>query len=156
MTLLALFQVPWVGPHGTYPETAQLSSDVRLQSGLGLTKNILVVDDEEEILALIANALSPSYGVLTALDGNSCLQIARSVLPDLIILDVRMPGPSGYEICWALKSQELTSNIKILIITGYGGEADSTLARELGADGYLKKPFSMSNLREEIARLLEG
>ena len=119
--MLALSQVPLVGPHGTYPDTTQFSSDVALQSGLGLTKNILIVDDEEEILALIANALSPSYGVLTAQDGNSCLQIARSVLPDLIILDVRMPGPSGYEICWALKSQDLTSNIKILIITGYGG-----------------------------------
>ena len=129
---------------------------MRFRGGLGPAKNILVVDDEEEILNLLVNALSPSYGVLTAEDGNSCLSIAQSVLPDLIILDVRMPGPNGYEICWSLKRDDLTSKIKILIITGYGGDPDPGLARELRADGYLKKPFSMSRLREEVARLLEG
>ena len=123
---------------------------------MGLEKTLLIVDDEEEILNLIASALSPSYGVLTAQDGNSCLQIAQSVLPDLIILDVRMPGPNGYEICWTLKRGNLTSKIKILIISGYGGDSDSGLARELGADGYLQKPFSISHLQEEVARLLEG
>ena len=79
----------------------------------------------------------------------------KTFIPDLIILDVLLPGSNGYEICWTLKRRDLTSDIKIIIITGYGGE-ESVVARELGADGYLRKPFALSRLREEISRLLGG
>ena len=130
-----------------------------LQSGgLGRRKTILVVDDEEEILALFGEVLGedPRYEVLTAHDGNRGLILAQSQLPDLMILDVRMPGPSGYEICANLKRETRTSAIKVLICSGHCGPSDIELARELGADGFLEKPFTLGHLREAVAIVLEG
>ena len=67
-----------------------------------------------------------------------------------------MPGPTGFEVCLALKQGPRTSNVKILIVSGYGGDSDVGLAKELGADGYIKKPFSLIHLRQEVERILAG
>ncbi len=121
-------------------------------------KRILVVDDDEEFLLLVEDGLGvdPNYQVVTAQDGQSALLAAQSEAPDLIILDLRMPGLTGFEVCVALKQDPRTSSIKILIVSGYGGESDGNLAKELGANGYLKKPFPLTQLHQEVKRLLSG
>ena len=121
-------------------------------------KRILVVDDDEEFLLLVKDGLDvdPNYQVVTAQDGQSALLAAQSEAPDLIILDLRMPGLTGFEVCVALKQDPRTSSIKILIVSGYGGESDGNLAKELGANGYLKKPFPLTQLHQEVKRLLSG
>ena len=121
-------------------------------------KRILVVDDDEEFLLLVKDGLDvdPNYQVVTAQDGQSALLAAQSEAPDLIILDLRMPGLTGFEVCVALKQDPRTSSIKILIVSGYGGESDGNLAKELGANGYLKKPFPLIQLHQEVKRLLSG
>ena len=121
-------------------------------------KRILVVDDDKEFLLLVEDGLGidPNYQVVTAQDGETALLAAQSEVPDLIILDLRMPGLTGFEVCVALKQDPRTSSIKILVVSGYGGETDGNLAKELGANGYLKKPFPLTQLHQEVKRLLSG
>ena len=121
-------------------------------------KRILVVDDDEDFLVLLEEGLGmdPRYEVRTVQDGGTALIAAQQEVPDLAIVDIRMPGPTGFEVCLALRQDPRTSNIKILIVSGYGGGPDMDLAKELGADAYIKKPFSLIHLRQEVERLLAG
>ena len=115
-------------------------------------KKILVIDDDEDFLVVLEDGLrmDPRYDVLTVQDGYAALLAVQRELPDLVILDIRMPGPTGFEVCLALRQDPRTSRIKILIMSGYGGDSDVILAKELRADGYIRKPFSLNLLRREV------
>ncbi|HBV98971.1 MAG: transcriptional regulator [Peptococcaceae bacterium BICA1-7] len=112
---------------------------------------ILVVDDELNILELIRyNLEKDGFIVLTASDGNTALEMAKREKPDLILLDVMLPGVDGLSACRLLRQNEDTRKIPIIMISARGEELDKVLGLEIGADDYVTKPFSN---RELLARI---
>ncbi len=106
-------------------------------------EKILVVDDEEDILELLRfNFTREGYEVFMAGSGEKALQIARGKSPDLIVLDLMLPGIDGLDVTRYLKNDEKTSHIPIVMLTAKGEEADVVTGLELGADDYIAKPFS--------------
>jgi len=106
-------------------------------------KDVLVVDDEEDILELVRFNLSKEgYHVVCATTGERAVEIARSELPDLIVLDLMLPGMDGLEVATFLKNDPETQNIQIVMLTAKGEESDVVTGLELGADDYVTKPFS--------------
>jgi DNA-binding response OmpR family regulator len=116
---------------------------------------ILVADDDPEILSLVARLLSKrGYQVLEAQDGLEALELARSKRPDLVILDVMMPGKNGWEVAKALRHDEQTKDIGILILTAIGGTMNEMTSPIYGADDHLDKPFEFPELETRIGRVL--
>jgi len=106
-------------------------------------ERILIVDDEEDILELLKYNLNrEGYKVVSASSGEKCLQKAASEKPDLIVLDLMLPGIDGLEVTKILKSDSNTLHIPIIMLTAKGEEADIVAGLELGADDYITKPFS--------------
>ncbi|RKY52537.1 MAG: DNA-binding response regulator [Candidatus Neomarinimicrobiota bacterium] len=105
--------------------------------------NILVVDDEEDILELVRYNLSKEgYSVTCVTSGEEALSNARSNIPDLLILDLMLPGVDGIDVCRILKNDPKTEGIPIIILSAKGEEADIVTGLEMGADDYITKPFS--------------
>jgi two-component system phosphate regulon response regulator PhoB len=118
-------------------------------------KNILVVDDEEDILELVGyNLRKAGYSVTCVSSGGEALRAARSAMPDLIVLDLMLPGLSGLEICTLLKNDPKTKETAIVMLTACGEEADVVRGLELGADDYVTKPFSPKVLQARIQAVL--
>jgi DNA-binding response OmpR family regulator len=118
-------------------------------------RTVLVVDDERDLVDLISyNLTRHGYGVLTALDGNDALEVATKELPDLICLDLMMPGLDGTEVARRLKSDARTSQIPIVMLTAKGEETDIVVGLTIGADDYVTKPFSMKILLARISTVL--
>lgn len=116
-----------------------------------MTGSILIVDDEAAIRELLKfNLQKEGYHVLEAETGPDGLVIAKTEKPDLVILDLMLPGLDGLEICRNLKSQQNTAGIPIIMLTAKNEEIDKIIGLELGADDYLTKPFSP---RELVARI---
>ncbi len=116
---------------------------------------ILVVDDEEDIVELVnLNLAREGYRVLSCTTGEKALEIARSKLPDLIVLDLMLPGIDGLEVCRRLKSGPKTEHVPIVMLTAKGEDADIVTGLELGADDYVTKPFSGKVLVARVRRLL--
>ncbi len=106
-------------------------------------KNILVVDDEEDILELVRYNLGKAgYQVTCATSGEEALSVARSRHPDLVVLDLMLPGVDGLEVCRRLKGDAVTRHIPIVMLTAKGEEPDIVTGLEVGADDYVTKPFS--------------
>lgn len=113
--------------------------------------HVLVVDDEEDILELVQYHLQKEgYQVTCVTSGEEGLEAVRSTPPDLVILDLMLPGIDGLEICKILKDDPKTRHVPILMLTARGEEADIVTGLELGADDYITKPFSHQVL---IARI---
>lgn len=113
---------------------------------------ILVVDDEEQIRSALHTVLSArNYDVLLGSDGEEALALARQHAPDLVILDLAMPGLNGLEVCRQLRTW---TALPILILSVRGGETDKIRALDLGADDYLTKPFATGELLARIRALL--
>lgn len=120
-----------------------------------MIKKILVVDDEEDIVDLIRyNLEKEGYSVATASDGNSALQIAGEFKPDLIILDIMMPGPDGFEVCRQVRLIPGLAQVSIIFLTAKTGEIDQILGLELGADDYIQKPVSPRILVARVKTIL--
>ena len=118
-------------------------------------KTILVVDDERDLVELIAlNLTRNGYEVLSAHDGNTGLDLARKHKPDLLILDVMMPGLSGRDVTMALKSDPDTATMPILMLTAKTEETDIIVGLSMGADDYVTKPFSMKVLVARVGAVL--
>ena len=106
-------------------------------------KTILVIEDEKDLAELIAfNLEKEGYRPVVALDGVAGLEAARGNPPDLILLDLMLPGLMGTEVCKILKKNEKTSAIPIIMLTAKGEEIDRVVGFEVGADDYMVKPFS--------------
>ena len=106
-------------------------------------KRILVVDDERDIVELIRyNLAKNGYQVMTALNGEDALRLIRNNTPDLVILDLMMPGIDGLDVCRRLKGDPQTADIPVIMVTAKGEEADIVTGLELGAHDYVCKPFS--------------
>ncbi len=113
---------------------------------------LLVVDDDADMLAVVSFALrQASFPVVTAHSYGTGLSVFRSERPDLTILDINLPGGSGFELCGLLRKE---SNAPIMMLTARGEEADLVRALELGADDYLTKPFSPRTLVARVKALL--
>jgi DNA-binding response OmpR family regulator len=121
-----------------------------------LPDRILVADDEPDLLNAAKIMLEKGgYQVIEATNGDEALEKVNSEKPDLIILDVVMPGKTGTEVCKILKEDPQTSSIPILMYTVLGREADSKISEEVGADGHLIKPFSPEDLVATVKKHLE-
>jgi two-component system, OmpR family, phosphate regulon response regulator PhoB len=117
--------------------------------------NILIVDDEPHIVELISTQLArENVTTLTAEDGISALRLAREQLPDLIVLDLMLPGRDGISICRELRREEATRRIPIIMLTAKSQLQDKITGLESGADDYLTKPFSTKELILRIRGLL--
>jgi len=115
-------------------------------------KTILVADDEPTLVATLKyNLERESYAVITAADGESALDAARASHPDLIVLDLMMPGLNGLEVCRIIRRE---MHVPILILTARGAETDKVAGLEIGADDYVTKPFSMRELVARVRALL--
>jgi DNA-binding response OmpR family regulator len=115
-------------------------------------KTILVADDEPTLVATLKyNLERESYAVVTAADGESALEAARASRPDLILLDLMMPGLNGLEVCRIIRRE---MHVPILILTARDAETDKVAGLEIGADDYVTKPFSMRELVARVRALL--
>jgi CheY-like chemotaxis protein len=118
-------------------------------------RSIVVVDDDPEIVGMLSTRLSTrGYNVTSASDGHSALEVCRRHLPDLVLLDVMMPGKSGWEVARALKTDPVTAKIKIVIVTAIGEHVNDATSPIYGADAHVDKPFEFDKLERLIARLL--
>lgn len=117
-----------------------------------MPEKILVVDDEPALLETVAyNLKNAGYEVITASDGLSALEAARQQAPELVILDIMLPGMDGFEVCRVLR-QEMTT--PVLMLTARDDEIDRVVGLEVGADDYLTKPFSMRELLARVKAML--
>ncbi len=116
---------------------------------------ILVVDDEEDIRELVElNLTREGYKVLTCETGEQALVLTRSKTPDLIVLDLMLPGIDGLEVCRRIKADSVTQQLPVVMLTAKGEESDIVAGLELGADDYVTKPFGGKVLVARIRRLL--
>lgn len=114
-------------------------------------RKILIVEDDRDIVEMVEyNLREQGYATVSALNGEDGVNLARSEQPDLIILDIMLPVMDGFEVCRALKNEEATARIPIIILSAKSQETDKVVGLELGADDYVTKPFSP---RELIARI---
>lgn len=115
-------------------------------------EKILVVDDEKNIVELVKfNLEKEGFEVVCAYNGDEALEVARREKPDLIILDIMMPGKSGLDVCRILRAE---SKVPIIMATAKGEEVDKILGLELGSDDYVTKPFSPRELISRIKAIL--
>jgi len=122
-----------------------------------VTKKILIADDEPNIVTALEFLLQRSgYQVLLASDGAAALQQVEQHLPDLVLLDVMMSGKSGYEVCQRMRERADWQQIKIIMLSAKGREAEVNKGLSLGADHYVTKPFSNKDLVAKIDELLGG
>lgn len=113
-------------------------------------KTLLLVDDEPANLQVLRNILSGHYRLLFAKNGERALELAHAEKPDLILLDVMMPGQSGHEVCQALKNSSATENIPVIFVTALSDVDDEARGFELGAVDYLTKPVSAPIVRARV------
>ena len=119
-------------------------------------KKILVVDDEKDLANIVKFRLEANnYEVIAAYDGNEGLEKARSVKPDLIILDLMLPKIDGYKVCGLLKKDSRFMRIPIIMFTSKAQEEDIKLGQEVGADAYITKPFEPNILLSKIKDLIK-
>lgn len=118
-------------------------------------KKVLIVDDEEHIVELLKfNLETEGYKVSTANNGIDAVKLVQLKHPDILLLDLMLPGMDGYDVCKAIKSNKEISNTPIIMLTAKGEEFDKVLGLELGADDYMTKPFSIRELQARVKAVL--
>lgn len=119
------------------------------------THRVLVVDDEPDITGLVAYHLARAgYRVITAANGTEALKSVREERPDLVVLDLMLPGLSGYDVLAELRRQETTRDVGVILLTARREEPDRIKGLTLGADDYLAKPFSPQELVLRVGAVL--
>ncbi|MDO5484590.1 MAG: response regulator, partial [Desulfovibrionaceae bacterium] len=119
-------------------------------------RRILLVDDAPENLRILSESLRSDYTIMFARNGKDALRLAtEDPAPDIILLDIIMPGMTGYDVCSALKKSERTRDIPVIFITAQDSETEEAVGFSLGAEDYIKKPFQISLVRKRVANQLE-
>lgn len=117
--------------------------------------SIVIVEDDQDILKLLAyNFRAGGYEVATCETGHEAISLAKQQLPDLVLLDLMIPGVDGFEVCKELKRNPATSKIPVIMLTARGEEVDRIVGLELGADDYVVKPFSPRELMLRVRAVL--
>jgi phosphate regulon transcriptional regulator PhoB len=120
-----------------------------------VNQKVLIVEDEADIRELLEYSLTrEGLEVITAGEGTAALALVRRKVPDLILLDLMLPGLDGLEICRRLKADDATRGIPVIMVTAKGDEADVVLGLGLGADDYIAKPFSPKELVARVQAVL--
>ena len=119
-------------------------------------KKVLIVDDEENVRHIVRSMLNKENFVLEAKDGEAAVDMARSHKPDMILMDIMMPKMDGYTACHTIKKDPATKAIPVVMLTALGQELNVRLSQEMGADGYITKPFSLNTLTETVERFLKN
>jgi len=120
-----------------------------------VARRILIADDDEDVLeAIRVNLEVEGYDVHVAHDGHEALQQARALTPDLVLLDVVMPGPDGVEVCRDLKADARTRDAMVIFLTAKGATRDEAVGLIAGADDYIVKPFDPADLLVRVQRVL--
>jgi CheY-like chemotaxis protein len=117
-------------------------------------QKILIADDEPAVRLIVGRILGEEYIVLEAADGEEAIDIAKGQQPALVLMDLMMPKVDGYAACSRIKSDQATKGIKVVILSAVGHELNKRYADEMGADGYITKPFTPESLLENIRQLL--
>ena len=118
-------------------------------------KHVLIADDEANIVISLEFLMKrEGHRVTVARDGEAALAAIRAERPDLVLLDVMMPGKSGFEVCQAVRADESLAGVKILMLSAKGRDTDIAKGQALGADAYMTKPFSTKELAEKVRELL--
>ncbi|OGA22684.1 MAG: two-component system response regulator [Betaproteobacteria bacterium RIFCSPLOWO2_02_FULL_67_19] len=122
-----------------------------------MTKKVLIVDDEPNIVTALEYLLAQSgYLVKVAQNGEEGLELVGSFAPDLVLLDVMMPRVNGYEVCRRIRERPEWQHVKIVMLSARGREVEVSKGLSLGADLYVVKPFSNTELVAQISALLAG
>ena len=116
-------------------------------------KKILIADDEESIRLTVGRLLENDYVVLEAANGAEAVEIAKGQQPNLILMDLIMPKMDGYTACAQIKAAKETKGIPVIVLTAIGHELNKKYATEMGAAGYLTKPFNIKELLKLITAL---
>jgi DNA-binding response OmpR family regulator len=120
-----------------------------------MTKHVLIADDETNIVISLEFLMQrEGHRVSVARDGDAALAAIREQRPDLVLLDVMMPGKTGFEVCQAVRGDESLAGVKILMLSAKGRETDLAKGQALGADAYMTKPFSTRELADKVKALL--
>jgi CheY-like chemotaxis protein len=118
-------------------------------------KTILIVEDEPKNMTLTRDLLKISgYETIEAVDGKQGVEKAKSAKPNLILMDIMMPKMDGYSACREIKADQSTKNIPVVMLTAVGYDLNKKMAKQMGADGYVTKPFSRQQLIDAISPLL--
>jgi two-component system alkaline phosphatase synthesis response regulator PhoP len=117
---------------------------------------ILIADDEPDIRLMVSRMLGGDYIVLEAADGEEAVRTARLHKPDLILMDIMMPEKDGYSACHSIKSDPDTRSIPVIMVTGIDHQLNVKFSDEMGADGYITKPFSLDELMNVVTRYARG
>ena len=121
-----------------------------------MPKEILIVDDEPSIVVPIQFLMQQQgYNVIVAENGHDALDMIYKYLPDLILLDIMLPGIDGYEVCEIVRLNPKLRNVKIIFLTAKGREVEIAKGLALGADAYITKPFSNAELVAKVKTVLE-
>ncbi|MBN2098229.1 MAG: response regulator [Dehalococcoidia bacterium] len=117
---------------------------------------ILVVDDEEGIRLMVRRMLGEDYTIIEAADGEEAVKLTQLHRPSLVLMDILMPGKDGYSACHEIKTDSETRSIPVVMVSAIGHKLNEKLSAEVGADGYITKPFSVEGLLEAINRYVPG
>lgn len=119
--------------------------------------NVLVVDDEPNIILSLQFLLKQKgYEVRTAINGEEALKALAAKVPDLVLLDVMMPKPDGYEVCQQIRATPAWKNIPVVMLTAKGREVEKEKGLAMGADDYVTKPFATQELVAKVQAILES
>jgi two-component system, OmpR family, alkaline phosphatase synthesis response regulator PhoP len=119
-------------------------------------KKILVVDDEPNVRRLLDKILNKNYEVIEAEDGRQAIEMANTRKPDVILMDMMMPKMDGLTACHMIRNDPGTRSIPIIMVTAIGFELNIKLSQQMGASGYVTKPFSSEDLLNKITEVLEA
>lgn len=122
-----------------------------------MSRNVLVVDDEPNIVLSIKFLMNQKgYEVRTASNGEEALKALQEQTPDLILLDVMMPKPDGYEVCQTIRATKEWRDIPVIMLTAKGREVEREKGLAMGADDYITKPFATRELVDKVQAILEA
>jgi signal transduction histidine kinase/AraC-like DNA-binding protein/CheY-like chemotaxis protein/streptogramin lyase len=124
-------------------------------SDIGIPYSILIIDDDEALVAMLQQSFEQSFKIVKAYDGKSGLYLAQNSIPDLIISDIKLPGMTGFEVCNALKKDVLTCHIPVIMVSGEQIPGLQSECFSYGADDFFQKPFNVLFLKQKMIALLE-
>ena len=128
-----------------------------IKGAVDMSRNVLVVDDEPNIVLSIKFLMKQKgYEVRTASNGEEALQALNEKVPDLILLDVMMPKPDGYEVCQKIRATAKWKDIPVIMLTAKGREVEREKGFAMGADDYITKPFATQELVAKVQAILDG